>query len=689
MNPTPRKFVRFLADEFHSESWSLSAQRAAEFAQDDPQSSSYSRAAAVLAERDFEVSRSRDTPLTPELLAGADVLALLHPCDPRWERTTSDGPPALAPEEISAVLAWVREGGGLLVVTEYEHDKYGDNLNDLLAPAGLHIENTRVFDRSACVPGNPEWVFAGPATGSPFGHLASRACFYRASSCTVKDGARAAWCASAQAHPAQACVIGCGELGLGRIVVVTDSLLFGDEHIGEHDHCQLWLNIVHWLAAPAYRRADAAVLRMENLPSIASSHEWVRLRGIINTLRAIQEPDASVTLANHDGAAKLTDAAAGEIRALAPHFPHDAEYFTLLADDFMKWRRGGFGRPDFAASLAAFRPERNRRDGLGHLAVFPMYTPNASSASRFEAMLIRTHWPDWLAALERGCYPNPKFIPLSLVDFTDGYASECAVLFPETVSVAARATNHFGGIFCDRESQRLQSAARRAADVVGLRLFPELECLLANRPLLESVCALWDLIHDQSHALGELPFDPFMIRQRAPFWMYAIEELRVDVRAFGEAHRLARGGFPFARYVCWVIVLDRILRFPITGPRVRNYDALGGQILFGALHQSDAVLWRDNHLEIRWNALPDAMAALDGEIHALYKNGAEYSRVALWLAAHEFVSTHVHPNVGSRWKPGALPDESDPKAWLALAHDDEFPLGIFHLMLGKKLRVEC
>ena len=688
MNPAPRKFVRFLADEFHSESWSLSSQRAAEFAQDDPQSSSYSRAAELLGERDFEVLRNRDAPLTAELLAGADVLALLHPCDPRWERTTSSGPPALAPDEISAVLAWVRAGGGLLVVTEYEHDKYGDNLNDLLAPAGLHIENTRVFDRSACVPGNPEWLFAEPAPGSPLGHMASRACFYRAGSCTVKDGARAAWCASAQAHPAQACLIGCAELGLGRIVVVTDSLLFGDERIGEHDHVQLWLNIVHWLAAPAYHRADDAARKVENPHHVSSADAWIRLKGIINTLRAIEEPDGSVALTNHDGAAKLTAAALGAIRSLATHFPHEAEYLAQLPEDFAAWQRGDFGHPNFAASLAAFRPERNRRDGLEHLVVFPMYTPNASSSVRFEALLVRTPWPDWLAALERGRYPNRKFVPLGLVDFTDGYASECAVLFPETVSVASRATNHFGGIFCDREARRLQSTALKSAEAVGLRLFPELECLLASRKLVEEACALWDLIHDQSHALGELPFDPFMIRQRAPFWLYAIEELRVDVRAFGEAHRLAREGFPFARYVCWAIVLDRILRFPITGTRMRNYDALGGQILFGALHQSDVLMWRDNRLEIHWGALPDAMAALDAELHALYKNGAEYSRVALWLAAHEFVSRHVHPNVGSRWKPGALPDESDPKAWLALAHDDEFPLGNFHLLLGRKLRVE-
>ena len=75
-----------------------------------------------------------------------------------------------------------------------------------------------------------------------------------------------------------------------------------------------------------------------------------------------------------------------------------------------------------------------------------MYTPNASSNTRFEALIVRALWPVWLATLERESYANPKFVPIALVDFTDGYASECAVLFPETVSVAARATNHFGAI---------------------------------------------------------------------------------------------------------------------------------------------------------------------------------------------------------------------------------------------------
>ncbi len=70
------------------------------------------------------------------------------------------------------------------------------------------------------------------------------------------------------------------------------------------------------------------------------------------------------------------------------------------------------------------------------------------------------------------------------------------------------------------------------------------------------------MIHDRWHSHGDLPFDPFMIRQRLPYWMYSLEELRVDLATYGTAGELAREGFPFARYVQYAILFDRILRFP-------------------------------------------------------------------------------------------------------------------------------
>jgi hypothetical protein len=205
--------------------------------------------------------------------------------------------------------------------------------------------------------------------------------------------------------------------------------------------------------------------------------------------------------------------------------------------------------------------------------------------------------------------------------------------------------------------------------------------------MIEDTLALWDLIHDTSHSLGELPFDPFMIRQRAPFWMYGLEELRVDLRSYGEAKRLTEEGFPFAHYVSYAILLDRIFRFPITGPRVRNYDALGGQLLFSYLHQRDVLVWSDNRLSIDWTRLDREIAALRDELRTLYKLGSDCSKMTFWLAAHDLISLYVRPNVASHWKADSrtITDEADLKRWIDLVHPDEFPLGTFHLNLQKQV----
>ncbi len=684
MKISQRKIPRIVFDEFHSESWSVSAERAREMQPSDPANASYERAAVALAARDFVVARNLDAPVDAVLLAGADVLALLHPCDAKWERTTSRNSPALAADEIAAVQEFVRAGGGLLVITENEHDKYGDNLNELLAPMGLRIENGVAFDRTACAAGNPEWVLGEPVESDGFAPRARQACFYRAGWVTAEGPASVVWRTTAKAFPPAAGLIATARFGAGRVVVVADSNLFGDERLEAFDHLPLWLDLLYWCAAPAFARAGSEAPRA----SAVTAPAWLALKAAINRLRGWQAADGSVPAVHGAEATALLAGTLGSLAELQPLFPHQEEYFAALDRDFRAWMDGGLLKPDFGASLAAFHPERHRRDGIEHLVLFPLYTPNASSETRCEALLIRTPWPEWLAAIERGGFRNAKFVPGHLVDFTDGYASECAVLFPETVSLASQPTNHFGVIFCDREARRLQACARRAAEAVSLALHPELECWLSSLALIQDTTALWDLIHDRSHSLGELPFDPFMIRQRAPFWMYGLEELRVDLRSFGEAAQLAAEGFPFARYVCWAILLDRIFRFPITGTRVRNYDALGGQLLFSYLHQKDVLLWRDNRLTVCWDALDAGVAGLREELTALYKLAADCSKMNFWLCAHDLIARYVRPNVASQWKADtrAITDEDDVKRWLGLVHPDEFPLGNFHLNLLRKLK---
>ena len=63
---------------------------------------------------------------------------------------------------------------------------------------------------------------------------------------------------------------------------------------------------------------------------------------------------------------------------------------------------------------------------------------------------------------------------------------------------------------------------------------------MSSADLALDTYVIWDLIHDRWHSHGDLPFDPFMIRQRLPYWMYSLEELRCDLTAFGEAVRRER-----------------------------------------------------------------------------------------------------------------------------------------------------
>lgn len=678
--------VTVLFDETHNESWSTSLARAKEISPDYPEYSSYQAAADLLAERDFKVERNLSAPLTQAALAHTDILALLHPCDPRWERTVSQTTPRLTPQELQDIQAFVREGGSLLVVTEYEHDKYGDNLNELLEPFGIQVQNGTVLDRAHCAQQNPAWVLAestGSALSQRLGRGARSVCFYQAGHCRISGVAEVVLRASSQATPPQAPLLAASGFGAGRVIVVTDSLLFGDDYLTAPDHRALWLNLFYWLAVPAFTRTS----QPKSLGPAAGSAPWHTLKQAVNELGTLQAADGSVAAPQHTSAESLCRTIVHQLKLLLELFPHQQGYLEALPEDFLRWSEGGFPKPDFQRSLTQFRPHEQRRDGIEHLVLFPLYTPNASLHTHFEALIMRMPWPEWLSDLERRQYPNAKFAPGHLIDHTQGYASECAVLFPETVSSAGKPSNQFATIFCDREAKRLQRYSLRAAEAVGLSLPPSLECLLSSLPTLEDTVALWDLIHDRSHSLGELPFDPFMIRQRAPFWMYALEELRVDLRSFSEARQLAKGGFHFAQYLPYAIVLDRLFRFPIVGTRVKNYDGLAGQLLFAFLHEKDLLIWCDNTLNILWEDLPPAIDELRREIASLYRLGATCSKLSFWLEAHDLIAKYVRPNVASSWKKESrvIDSEGEPAKWLALVQDDEFPLGNFHLNLKRKM----
>jgi hypothetical protein len=675
---------KILFDEAHSQAWTIRPELANAMQPAHPGDASYARAAAALADRDFTVQANIGDPLSAATLAGCDVLVLAHPSDPKWERTTGTGSPRLTAEELDAIEAWVNDGGGLIVLGETEQDKYGNNLNELLARFGLKLENDTVQDYEHST-GAPTWILSelGAGARGRDGDVLARvreACFYRAATISSSNGARVLARTHRSASTPGAALLVASEHGRGRIVVLADSDLFGDDCIGELDHRALWENIAYWAASG---HENGAVVAAAETPV-----GWERLRDETNALALLQAPDGSLVAdADRNAMGAHVEAIIGALEQLAPEFPHDADYLSLAIEDLRRWAADPGVKPDFTASLDVFRPDLRRENGLQHLVFFPMYKQNGSRDTCFEALIVRVPWPDWIAELEHTRYDNLKYVPVELVAATRGYDSECAVLFPEMVSVAGRPPAHFGAIFCDRESERLRRVGGAAADLLQLNLAPDAAMMLRSPEISQQAYILWDLIHDRAHSHGDLPFDPFMIRQRAPYWMYSLEELRCDMTAFAQAVELERNGVAFARHVQYAILLDRLLRFPITGSRVRNYDGLGGQLLFSYLHKHGYLHWTDNQLTIEWERVSEGVAGLRDEINELYRTGIDRTKLQHWSAAHDLVAANVPPAAGSRWIAGErdFVDVEDPRPYIDLVLEDEFPLSIFYTALKAKL----
>jgi hypothetical protein len=433
---------------------------------------------------------------------------------------------------------------------------------------------------------------------------------------------------------------------------------------------------------------------------------WLRLKESATSLQSLQAKDGSVPEEpDKPSASALVDAIVDSVAALAPRFPHEAAYLRALQADLRRWQSDGLGVPDFLDSLVAFQPQLHRVDGIRHLVVFPMTTQNGSQDRHVEALVVETIWPEFIAHLEAGDYGNKLFVSLRLVDFTPGYDSNSAVLFPETVAMREIPPFTWGAIFQDREAARYRRVVRAASEITKLELPDDAASLLDDQELAERTFVMWDIIHDRTHMRGDLPFDPFMIKQRMPFFLYSLEELRCDLTAFRESVKIERAlrkradagevldavdaqMLEHAKLVQYAVIFDRIFRFAITGSRVRNYDGLGGQLLFAWLHQKHVLDWTDVSLSFDWDAVPDAVVELGDAIDELYWKSIDRPKTVHWLAAYELVRGVLTPNPASVWAAG-LPREvlaGPPKGYTDLVMDDEFPLSMFYEALDRKMK---
>lgn len=670
----------------------------------------------ALRERGFEVERiegavknDQNATLVPEKLKMFDLLILAHPCSQDFEKTTSDGNPALLSKEIVSVVDFVNNGGGLLLIAEYENGKYKNNLGAIAERFGITIpKDTTVRDLShsdrelaARVPIDLE----AADTHRELTQGVSAVTMYRCTSVETSANSIVGVRVGKTCHPSSACVLALATYGEGRVAVVGDSDLFGDEFLEAPGcgHRQLWINLAHWLAHTGISKyVEPEPVARDQATVTAANTSFGLIKETITLLRAYQNTTGALKHPDHKIAAEpLIEDVERHLESLRDFLPHQRAYFTAVREDLAQWSSEGCEKPDFSHSLAKLQPHINRKHGKTFVAVQPMYKQNGSKAVQFEALQFKSFWPTWLDDFNRKYIGNEHFLPAQLVDGTDGYSSgsQCVVLFPEMVPAKLNPTNNFGVIFCDREVKWFSTVVPRALEHLKFQSRPALSAFLASPDLQRGAFAVWDLLHDSMHLQGPVPFAPFLIRKKWPFWIYAIEELRVDLDSYIRAVELENKGEMVCEYVRYAIVLDRILRFPLWGKRIKNFDALAGQIFFSHLVRQKAILLNSNNMQVDWDVVPSAVESLRSQIHDLCAGGLLAGRTRYWRNCYRFVAKFVDPCEDSVWNDFANFRYSDsflaasdaeealtPAARALLrVRDDEFPLNIFYEELKRDL----
>ena len=207
--------------------------------------------------------------------------------------------------------------------------------------------------------------------------------------------------------------------GAGRVVVLADSDLFGDDCLDELDHRELWLQPPalggRFRARLRARRAAARCAGADALADPA----WATLRDETNALAALQNADGSLAGDAADGASATSTRSRARSRRPGRPFPPPGEYLLMRAHRPapVGWRAAWHARtspPRWTPSA----PSASARDGVCHLVFFPMYKQNGPRESVFEALIIRTPWPEFVAELERTRYDNAKFVPVEMLGHT-------------------------------------------------------------------------------------------------------------------------------------------------------------------------------------------------------------------------------------------------------------------------------
>ena len=121
---------------------------------------------------------------------------------------------------------------------------------------------------------------------------------------------------------------------------------------------------------------------------------------------------------------------------------------------------------------------------------------------------------------------------------------------------------------------------------------------------------------------------------------------------------------------------------------MRNYDGLGGQLLFAWLHQHHVLHWTDNRSSPSTGTrCPDVVLELGDAIEDLYwRSHRPARRPRTGSPPTSWSRPPSTPHPASTWArgPATLPLDGPPKGLTDAVLDDEFPLSMFYEALRQE-----
>ena len=235
--------VDVIFDESHAEKWTLDKSLALATSPSSAEAEYYGHLAELLRDEAKIVSvpmRKWDA----DTLHAARLLIIAHP-SARSSVQRPEGSPIFTADEIEEIRKFVGNGGGLLVIGEYNYPQWRNNLNELLQPYGIQFNGDTVMRPRATDDPIPVRHFPVILSSShPVASDISEITYHRGCSLKVDD---AQTDVTVAATPNNDVLCAAKIYGEGRVAAIGDSDIFSLAHIGESDNVRFFINLIRWL----------------------------------------------------------------------------------------------------------------------------------------------------------------------------------------------------------------------------------------------------------------------------------------------------------------------------------------------------------------------------------------------------------------------------------------------------------